>query len=208
MPVRPAARGPGRAGAGRADADANVTGRRACRRGPVAAAVLSGTEGQAEAARAVAASYDLFKILHLLGVVVLLGNVTVTSFWKLFADRSGDPRIVAHAAELVILTDWVFTLGGIVALVVGGFGAAWAAGMNPFGAPWLVVAELLFVLSGLIWLFVLVPLQRRLARQARAFRDGGAVTAAYRRDSRRWLVWGLVATAPLLGAVHVMVAKW
>jgi len=33
------------------------------------------------------------------------------------------------------------------------------------------------------------------------------VSEAYRRDSRRWLFWGIVATLPLVAAVYVMVAK-
>ena len=152
-------------------------------------------------------AYDIFKIIHLLGVIILLGNVTVTSFWKVFADRSGDPRLIAHAQYLVTVTDWFFTLSGIVLLVAGGFGATWVAGINPFGAPWLVWAELLFLVAGLIWLGLLVPIQIRQARAVRGFVDGAAIPPAYRRLSRLWLIWGIVATVPLVAALYVMVAK-
>ena len=33
------------------------------------------------------------KILHLIGVVLFLGNIIVTAFWKIIADRTGEPRI-------------------------------------------------------------------------------------------------------------------
>ena len=31
-------------------------------------------------------AYDVLRLLHLVGVVLLVGNVTVTSIWKLYAD--------------------------------------------------------------------------------------------------------------------------
>ena len=151
--------------------------------------------------------YDVFKLLHVVGVVVLVGNVTVTAFWKVFADRTGDPRLIAHAQHMVTVTDWVFTLGGIVLIYGGGFGAALVAGLDPFEPGWLLWGQLLFAVSGVIWLGVLVPAQVRQARQARAFAVGGAIPEAYRRDGRRWLVWGIVATVPLVAAIWVMVAK-
>jgi uncharacterized membrane protein len=151
--------------------------------------------------------YDVFKTLHLVGIVMLVGNVTVTSVWKVFADRSRDARVIAHAQRLVTITDWMLTLPGIVLTIVGGFGATYAAGMPPFAAGWLRRSELLFVTAGMIWLFILVPTQIAQARQCRAFADGGPIPDAYWRNSRRWLIWGLIATVPLVAAIWLMVAK-
>jgi uncharacterized membrane protein len=41
--------------------------------------------------------YALFKTLHIIGVVILVGNVTITAFWKVFADRTGNAQLIAHA---------------------------------------------------------------------------------------------------------------
>jgi uncharacterized membrane protein len=152
-------------------------------------------------------AYDLYKFLHLLGVVLLIGNVTVTSVWKVFADRNGDPRVVAHAQRMVVGTDWSFTLGGILLLVAGGYGAAWEAGMDPLRDRWIVESEVLFVISGCIWLFVLVPIQARQSRAARAFAEGGEIPASYWRDGRLWILWGLVATVPLVAAMWRMIDR-
>lgn len=151
--------------------------------------------------------YLTFKFIHLLGVVILVGNVTVTAVWKVFADRSGDPRVIAFGQHLVTLTDWSLTLGGILLIAIGGFGSALAADINPFGSGWLIWGQVLFVLSGLIWLFILIPAQIRQARQAREFAHGGEVPETYKRDARLWIVWGIIATLPLLGATWVMVLK-
>jgi uncharacterized membrane protein len=41
--------------------------------------------------------YAIFKTLHIIGVVVLLGNATITAYWKVFADRTRETKIIAHA---------------------------------------------------------------------------------------------------------------
>ncbi len=152
-------------------------------------------------------SYATFTILHIVGIVLLIGNVTVTAFWKVMADRSRDARLIAHAQYLVTWADWLFTLGGIVLTIVGGYGAAIVAGYALFTQPWLVWGQLLFLASGLIWVGILLPAQVRQARMARAFADGGQIPAAYWRDAKRWLVWGIVATVPLVAGIVVMVVK-
>ena len=151
--------------------------------------------------------YDVYKILHLLGVVVLMGNVTITAFWKVFADRTREPRTIAFAQRLVTVTDWVFTLGGIVLIYAGGIGAMLVGGFDFLDTLSLVWGQVLFAISGLIWLRVLVPAQIRQARLARAFAAGGEIPGTYWAEGRRWLVWGIIATLPLLAAVWVMVAK-
>ena len=151
--------------------------------------------------------YAILKTLHIIGVVVLLGNVTITAYWKVLADRTSDARLVAHAQQGVTVADWIFTLAGIVLILVGGYGAAANAGFSLTGPLWLVIGQLLFAVSGLVWLCVLVPIQIRQARVARSLAREAILPSQYRRDSRRWLVWGIVATVPLVAAIYVMVAK-
>ncbi len=152
-------------------------------------------------------SYDFMKFLHIIGVVLLIGNVTITAFWKAFADRTGHVHVVAYAQHLVALCDWVFTLGGIVMIVIGGYGMAFVRGYHVFESTWLILGQLFFLVSGLIWLFVLIPLQMRQGKQARVSCLSGSVPAAYWRDGRRWLTWGIIATIPLVGAIYVMIVK-
>jgi uncharacterized membrane protein len=64
----------------------------------------------------------------------------------------------------------------------------------------------LFVVAGLIWLLVLVPIQVRQAKLARNF-AGNDVGDDYRKLSRLWLFWGLISTVPLLAATWLMIAK-
>jgi len=151
--------------------------------------------------------YVFLKTLHVIGAILLVGNVTVTAVWKTFADLSHNAPVIAFAQRLVTITDWSLTAAGILLISIGGYGEAYASGMDPFRTYWLILGQALFATSGMIWAGILIPLQIRLARSSRAFRGGGEVSEAYRRDSRRWLFWGIVATLPLVAAVYVMVAK-
>jgi uncharacterized membrane protein len=92
-------------------------------------------------------TYDAFKVVHLFGVVLFLGNIIVTAVWKVMADRTGDPRVIAYAQRLVTLTDWMFTAGGVVLLLVGAsrrfpkviggtIGAGWCGESSPRLCLW------------------------------------------------------------------------
>jgi uncharacterized membrane protein len=152
-------------------------------------------------------SYEAFKVVHLFGVVVFLGNIIVTALWKVMADRTGEARIIAYAQHLVTLTDWIFTAGGAVLILIGAYGMAAVAGLDLHGTTWLVWGQALLIASGLIWVAVLIPTQIAQARQARAFAEGGAIPDSYWRQSRRWMIWGIVATIVPLANLYIMVFK-
>jgi uncharacterized membrane protein len=152
-------------------------------------------------------SYEAFKVVHLFGVVVFLGNIIVTALWKVMADRTGEPQIVAHAQRLVTLTDWIFTAGGVTLILIGGYGMAAVAGLDLRGTTWLVWGQAVLIASGLIWVAVLIPTQMAQARAARAFVQGGAIPRSYWRQSRRWMIWGIIATIVPLVNLYIMVFK-
>jgi uncharacterized membrane protein len=153
--------------------------------------------------------YPVFKLLHLLGVVLLLGNVTVTAVWKVFADRTGSPAVVAFAQRMVIVTDWFLTLGGVLLLGVGGYGMSMTANIDVIDTRWIAIGQLLFAISGLIWIGILVPTQIAQQRATRAFDlSQPGLPESYRRLSRRWLVWGIIATLPLIAAMYLMIVRW
>jgi len=151
--------------------------------------------------------YSTLKFLHVLGVVMLIGNVTITAFWKVYSDLSRNGPLVAHAQRAVIVADWLFTLPAIALILIGGYGMVLHAGLNPFESAWLVWGQVLFFVSGGIWLGVLVPAQIRQTRAARAFVEGESIPESYWRVGRIWLVWGIIATVPLIAAIYVMIAK-
>lgn len=151
--------------------------------------------------------YSAFKFLHLLGVVLLIGNVTASAVWKVFANRTKHPVIIAFAQKLVTYTDWSLTLGGVLLLAGGGYGMVVIAGLDPM-ASWLLWGQILFAVSGVIWLTKLIPIQVAQARSASRFENSGEIDSDYWRLCRSWILWGAIATVPLVLATWVMVEKF
>ncbi len=152
--------------------------------------------------------YLWLKLLHILAVVVFLGNIVTGVFWKAHADATRDPRIVAHTLEGIIRSDRWFTLPGIAVILAGGFGAAGVGGLPILGTGWILWSLALFTISGAAFMARVAPLQKRLARLARGGEESGGMDwATYDAWSRSWGLWGAVATlAPLLAAA-LMVLK-
>ena len=82
-------------------------------------------------------AYELAKFLHVTGVAMLMGNITVTAIWKFFADRDGRPQVLAFAQKLVTYTDWSMTFWGVVLIMGGGYFMVFAAGY-PLTQWWLL----------------------------------------------------------------------
>ena len=152
-------------------------------------------------------SYLALKSLHLFGVILFMGNIIVTGWWKFMADRTREPKVVAFAQRQVTLTDWVFTVGGIVVLYAAGEMMARVHLGDSWSIPWVVWGRSLFFASGVIWLVVLIPVQIKQARMAEGFADGSPIPEAYWRLSRLWNIWGGIAVLLPLGNLYWMVFK-
>jgi uncharacterized membrane protein len=152
-------------------------------------------------------SHETWLALHILGVVLFLGNIVVTAVWKALADRTRDPPVVAYAQRLVTITDVAFTATGVVLILVSGQVMADDYGGVFSGPTWLTVGWSLFVASGVIWILALVPIQVLQARLAREFRNAAAIPERYWRLSTLWAIFGSIATILPIGNLYFMVFK-
>lgn len=151
--------------------------------------------------------YLTFRFVHLVSAVLFLGNIVVSAMWKLQADRSGNPAVAAFACRLVARTDKFFTApGAFVVLMTGGMLPT--AGNYGFGGQgWIHMGATAFVVSAAIWLFVLKPIQRKQSAMAANFSEGGEIPAEYLALTKRWAMFGGIATLlPFIG-MALMVYK-
>jgi uncharacterized membrane protein len=152
--------------------------------------------------------YLWLKAIHVLAVAMFIGNVVTGVFWHKHAERTRDPRIIAHAMDGVIRSDRLFTMPSVLLILASGIFAAIQGGFPIFGTPWILWTLILFGISGVVFGAKLGPLQRRMRDFARAGDQGGLFDfTAYQRMSKSWDFWGAVATiAPILG-LALMVLK-
>lgn len=145
--------------------------------------------------------------LHILGVVLFLGNIIVTAVWKVLADRTRSVPVVVHAQRLVTITDIAFTASGAALIVISGQVMADDFGGVFSGPSWLTWGWSLFIASGVIWVAVLIPVEIAQARLARQFRDEETLPDRYWRLSTLWMVFGVLATLLPLANLYFMIFK-
>ena len=151
--------------------------------------------------------YLAFKTVHVFGAILFVGNLMVTAVWKTLADRTRDARVIAFAQRLVSTTDVIFTGIGAVLVLSTGLMMIVPYDIEFWNVRWQIWGLGLFLVSGLMWLLILVPVQMKQSRLAREFAEDGEIPESYWRLARLWMIFGSVATILPLINVLLMVFK-
>ncbi len=147
------------------------------------------------------------KLAHIIFVIAFLGNITTGLFWHAHAARSKDPRLLAFAMDGIIRSDRLFTIPGVVGIVVFGLLGAMVGGHPIVGTGWILWTLVLFGISGAVFMARVAPLQRRLRDMAEAGAAGGFDYPAYHALARRWEAWGALALLTPVAGLFLMVLK-
>jgi uncharacterized membrane protein len=151
--------------------------------------------------------YLALKALHIVSVVLFLGNIITGVFWKVQADLTGDLRARAQALDGIIKSDRWFTVPGVLLIIATGVALSLMAGFPLLSTFWIGWSLVLFGISGLAFGIAVGPLQKKLLANTRAGLSGNWNQAEYESLSRSWTVWGTVATVAPLIALFLMVMK-
>jgi len=149
----------------------------------------------------------LLKYLHILGIVLLVGNILVSAWWKIMANRTKDATIISFAQRQVTLTDYFFTLPGAILIVISGDMLAFMLFENTWEITWVSLGRIAFGITGFIWLFILIPIQIRQAKLAREFVKTGSIPETYWKLCQRWNFFGTIAVILPLIVLAVMIWK-
>lgn len=152
--------------------------------------------------------YLWLKLLHVIAVVAFLGNITTGLFWHAHAVRTRDPRLIAHAMDGIIRSDRLFTIPGVVVIIVSGVATAVVGGYPLLGTPWIFWSLVLFSISGVVFAIRVAPLQRQLRALAADSGNQSAFDwAGYHRAARLWEAWGALALVTPIAALVLMILK-
>jgi len=151
-------------------------------------------------------TYSILLYMHVIGATILFGTGIGIAFFMVMSNRSGDARLVAHVAGIVVVADTVFTATAAVLQPLTGVLLAREAGW-PLMSGWVAWSLVLYLLVGLFWLPV-VWMQLRMRNLAIAARDAGApLPPAYHRLYRWWFALGFPAFAAVLAIFWLMLTK-
>ena len=149
--------------------------------------------------------YLYLKILHVLFVIMFLGNITVGIFWKMFAQKTKDPDKITFTFKGIIKADKIFTMPGVIGLTIFGLGAATYYGFPLLGTTWILWSIILLIISGIAFMAKLVPLQKQIA--ALASDKEKFNWEEYRKLANQWNIWGSIALLAPVIAVVLMILK-
>ncbi|MEK5175762.1 DUF2269 domain-containing protein [Heyndrickxia sp. FSL W8-0496] len=150
---------------------------------------------------------NVLLFLHILGAVIFLGNIVTAAFWKIRADIKRDPKFIHHTVKNVMLADFIFTLPGLILIIVSGILMAVQSGYSMDTFNWLTLSLFLFVLTGFLWLAVLIPIQRSMVRYSARSIDDGVISNKYKNVSRYWAIVGIAATLLPVVILYLMITK-
>lgn len=148
----------------------------------------------------------MLKTIHILGIVLFLGNIIISFVWRITAQRSDSKDIHLFSLKLIRLTDLFFTLpGALILIVTGHMLAARIGGIAAHG--WIHMSYTLLLLSGIVWLAGLFPIQRKqkkLLKEAHSIKEAGI---RYQTLNKWWTLLGIIAMLLPTAAIYLMIAR-
>ncbi|HRG65460.1 MAG TPA: DUF2269 family protein [Saprospiraceae bacterium] len=105
-------------------------------------------------------SYQWHKLLHILGVVIFMGNMIVGPVWFSYAFYSKDAHVLKFAAKLLQQTDLYLTIPGVALTVLNGLCLSSVYGGSQ-SQPWLL-HSIYLILTMWVLSVPLVFLQEKL----------------------------------------------
>ena len=151
--------------------------------------------------------FQIILAIHILSAVVLIGNLITSAFWKVRAEQTSNLETIASTCRGLLRADYMFTIPGIVVLWVSGMLLVAFTGWQRFEQLWLGLSFVLLILTTIIWLAAMLPLQRRMGRLSQEGLARGELDPAYSRTSRRWSMFGGIATLLVVIILFLMVLR-
>jgi uncharacterized membrane protein len=152
--------------------------------------------------------YSSLKLIHLIAVMIFLGNIITGLFWMRIAVKTKDLKIIAFAMKGIIKADRYFTLPGVVVIIAGGFLAAIYGHFPILRTGWIFWSIIMFSISGLAFAFKVAPLQNKIYNLILNKASSTDFNwKNFRKVYMEWNIWGLIALLTPLAAFVMMTLK-
>lgn len=149
--------------------------------------------------------YNIWKLIHILFVIIFLGNITIEIFWKMQADKSKDRIKIAYTFQNIIKADRIFTIPSVTFLIIFGMGAAMAGGLPLVGTTWIFWSIILIIISAYSIIAKMAPIQKTILKLTKT--EETFSFDKYTKLSKSWNLWGTLAVVTPYIAVILMTLK-
>ncbi len=153
-------------------------------------------------------SYSYLKLIHLVAVVLFMGNIITGLFWMAFAVKTKDLKIMNHTIKGIIKAERYFTIPGVIVITTGGFLAAIYGRIPILGTGWIFWSLVLFSISGLVFSFKTAALQTKIYKLTISTTPSGDFNwAIFHKIYLEWSRWRLIGILAPLAAFVMMTLK-
>jgi uncharacterized membrane protein len=153
--------------------------------------------------------YALSKSIHLLAVVIFLGNIITGLFWMRIAVKTKDLKIIHFTMKGIRTADRYFTMPGVILIVAGGILAAILGHFPILHTKWIFWSIIMISLSGLAFAFKVAPLQKKIYRLTLNKESADDFDwKNFNKTYLAWDIWGLIAILTPLVALAMMIIKF
>jgi len=147
----------------------------------------------------------LMKILHVLAVVVLLGNLLMAPFWRKRLVALGGAQARAAANRSIRTADLMFTLPGWVVLLVTGIvlsiNRGWKLAIS------LDISMALFLVWLILWHVFVLRARKAMIAQAEEAASGGQAPTDLAQQESQWQQWSYISAGIVVLILLLMVTQ-
>jgi len=148
----------------------------------------------------------LIKVVHVLAVVVLLGNLLMAPFWRKRLAAVGGAQARAAANRSVRVADFTFTLPGWVVVLITGIMLIMARGWHH---GWLDLGLVLFLGWLVLWHVLVLRTRKAMIAQADEIATNPQIPAErvmeLEEHERQWQRWSYLSAALVVLILILMV---
>lgn len=154
--------------------------------------------------------YTILKLIHIIAVIVFLGNIFTGLFWMNLATKTKNVQIISYTIGGIIKSDRWFTIPGVIVITAGGIITAVYGNLPLLRTGWIFWSIIMFTVSGIAFVWKVAPLQlkiHQLVKGKTATDNEAHFWSQYQKLYKAWDVWGAVAIITPALALIMMVLK-
>jgi len=152
---------------------------------------------------------DAMRILHVIGAVLLIGDLVYSGFWFGRAVKRGDASLRSYVLATMAWTSKTYALPAILLNLLTGLALIHFAKVEMASAVWIWIAVVLYIVVTGLWHGVLIPKRKKMAALIGEPEKGGKAASAAAGDfdsmARGWLQVNGVTVLLLFAILVLMV---